>query len=458
MKSCGLKVVLALSAMASIASAQSSISAPPSPCQIRPVVFDGWQAQEVTNDWLRLTFVPQLGGRLMQVSFNGHPYLFVNPQYKGKYVSPAEAAGRWINYGGDKIWPLPEGNDDEQHWAGASTELDDGPYVFTILSQKEKWTVRLEGPPDPPTGLQYTREISIGTDSPEIFFHAITRNFTGHPIAWSVQSVSQYDLSDAKDTSQYNHDFWAFTPVNPHSAYLTGYHPRDGLANDPSYSVRDGLFRINWRYLEGEVWIDSTAGWLAVVDGSNHYAMVEKNGYVEGAPYPGKASVIFYKNGPTVELDARGEPYLSSKNLEQTPYYMEAELNSPMVALGPGEAYAMDTSWSPSRMGRDFHTVTNAGLVGQPLVAARDGENINLSGSFGVFFPGELEAHLYGKGGAERGRVPIQSVNPQDEVELHSVIAAVKDVVRVSVHLIDRHAIDRGALGEVSVTTDHGGR
>ena len=52
----------------------------------------------------------------MQVSFNGHPYLFVNQVYKGKYISPAEAAGRWINYGGDKIWPLPEGNDDEQHW------------------------------------------------------------------------------------------------------------------------------------------------------------------------------------------------------------------------------------------------------------------------------------------------------------------------------------------------------
>jgi hypothetical protein len=457
MKSIHLKVALAFSAMLSMASAQVSSPASHSPCQIRPTVFDGWQAQEVTNDWLRLTFVPQLGGRLMQVAFNGHPYLFINPQFKGKYVSPAEAAGRWINYGGDKIWPLPEGNDDEQHWQGASTELDDGSYAFTILSQKEKCTVRLEGPPDPPTGLQYTREISIGADSPGIFFHAITRNFTGHSINWSVQSVSQYNLSDAKDPSQYNHDFWAFTPINPHSSYLLGYHVRDGLANDPSYSVKDDLFRINWRYLEGEVWVDSAGGWLALVDGSNQYAMVEKHSYVEGAPYPGKASVIFYKNGPTVELDKQGVPYLRSKNLEETPYYMEAELNSPMVVLAAGETYAMDTSWFPSRMGRDFQTVTDAGLVGQPLTATREGGDINLSGSFGVFFPGKLEAYLYDRGGLGNGRVPLQLVNPQDEVELHQAIAAAKDIVRVSVHLIDSSDVDRGALGEVFVT-ETGGR
>ena len=233
-----------------------------------------------------------------------------------------EAAGRWINYGGDKIWPLPEGNDDEQHWTGASTPLDDGAYAFSILSQNSRCTVRLEGPPDPPTGLQYTREISIGSDSPEIFFHAITRNITGHSIAWSVQSVSQYDLSDASDPSQYNHDFWAFAPLNPRSSYLNGYHVRDGLANI-SFSVKDGLFRLNWRYLENEVWLDSTAGWIALVDGATHYAMVEKTRYIEGADYPDKASVIFYKNGPTVQLNAQGMPYLTSKNLKETPYYME---------------------------------------------------------------------------------------------------------------------------------------
>ena len=57
---------------------------------------------------------------------------------------------------------------------------------------------------------------------------------------------------------------------------------RDGLANDPSFSVKGGMFRLNWKYLESEVWLDSTAGWVALVDGATHYAMVEKTKHIDG--------------------------------------------------------------------------------------------------------------------------------------------------------------------------------
>jgi hypothetical protein len=446
---CLLTVVLFSSALLG----QQSGSRPPSPCTIRPVEFDGWHAEEVANDWVRLTFVPQLGGRLMQVAFDGHNYLFVNPVYKGKYISPAEADGRWINYGGDKIWPLPEGNDNEQHWNGASTALDDGMYTFTILSQNPRCAVRLEGPPDKPTGLQYTREISIGNDSPEILFHALTKNISGHSIEWSVQSVSQYDLSDPNDPKHYNHDFWAFAPVNPSSAYLNGYHVYDGFATDPSFKPSGGLFRLNWKYLENEVWLDSTAGWLALVDGASHYAMVEKTKYFDGANYPGKATVIFYKNGPSVRLNSDGMPYLTSTKLDETPYYMEAELNSPMAILTPGQVYTMDSQWFPTRASQDsINTVTEAGLVLRPLTTKRIGGKIDLSGSFGGFFPGELRAFLYDAEGMEKNEALLQPVRPQDAIEVHQTISATSDIVRVSVHLIDSAGLDRGALGEVFVS------
>jgi hypothetical protein len=84
-------------------------------CNIKSTTFEGWDAEEISNEWLQLTIVKQLGGRLMQVSFAGHPYLFVNPKYKGKYIPPTQANGKWFNYGGDKLWPLPEGRDDAEH-------------------------------------------------------------------------------------------------------------------------------------------------------------------------------------------------------------------------------------------------------------------------------------------------------------------------------------------------------
>ena len=42
---------------------------------------------------MQLIVVPQNGGRLMQVIFSGHPYLFVNPKYEGKYVPPDPCSG-----------------------------------------------------------------------------------------------------------------------------------------------------------------------------------------------------------------------------------------------------------------------------------------------------------------------------------------------------------------------------
>jgi hypothetical protein len=440
-----------------------------SPCGIHAVKFEGWAAQEITNDWLRLTIVPQLGGRLMQVSFDGHSYLFVNPRYKGKYISPAEAAGSWINYGGDKVWPLPEGAKDERHWALQSGPLDDGAYTAKAVIENGRCSVSLEGPADLQTGIEYSRVISIAGDSPQISFHVVMKNVTGHSIEWSVQSVTQYDLSDPKSSGAFNRDFWAVTPVNPNSAYLEGFHVRSGLADDPSFQVSDGLFWLHWLYLENEVWIDSPAGWLAVIDNATGYTMVERFEYEQNRAYPGKATVIFYKNGPSIEMDENLRARLSSSKAETPPYYMEAEMNSPIVRLRPGETYAMETNWFPTRTGGKLSTVTEAGTVATAFTASwnhlplenagsansNPGNTVSpqvrkilLSGVLSVFFPGKLHAHLYDERGIQIGEISVQSVLPQEPVTLHAEITVPSKTVRVSVHLVDDEGVDHGSMGE----------
>lgn len=426
----------------------NAAAASTSGCRIHPASFDGWNAQEIENDWVQLLIVPTLGGRLMQVSFNGHPYLFINPKTKGAYIPPEKAAGKWINYGGDKVWPMPEGDRDEEHWVLQSSPLDDGQYRFSVLSRQPRCVVRLEGPPDPNTGLQYTRDIGIGADSPEISFHAAMKNVTGHPMRWSIQSVSQYNLADPANPSNYNHDFWIYTPVNPQSAYLSGYHSVDGLVNDPSFAVQDGLFRLNWKYLQNEVWLDSPSGWMAVVDRTNGYSMVERFTYFPGAEYPGKATEIVYKNGPSVELDANGNPRLTSSDPAEDPYYTEAELNSPIVTLQPGASYAMDTEWFPTRNDQAVQSVTYAGMVAKPLSLAETADGSRLTGSFAVFFPGRLEAELFDRQGVRRNQVALGAVSPRNRTDLDAPIALPPDIVRVSLHLIGDGGIDMGSLGE----------
>jgi hypothetical protein len=421
-------------------------------CRLEATDYKGWHAQQLSNRWLQLVVVPQNGGRLMQVTFAGHPYLFVNPDLAGKYLPPTP--GRWFNYGGDKLWLLPEGNNDEQHWVGDSDLLDDGPFSFRNLSEGNSCKIELTGPPDPQTGIQFIRTISLGSDSPRISFHASMKNVSGHTVDWSMQSVSQYDTSSPDGPSRINHNFWTFTPANPSSNYLNRYHVRFGPAENPAASVRDdGLFVVHYVHMAAELWLDSTAGWLAVVDGSSQYAMVERFQYEENKIYPGKASVIFWTNGPEMRLNADGIPSLSA-DPDASPIYLEAEINSPMCHLRPGESCNFDTEWFPTRSGSEFHGATDAGIVLRPLQADRsekDNGKIRLSGSFGVFFSGRLIAHFYDEHGSSLGTMPAADVNPAEAVSLDAELTPPGKPARVSLHLEDENGADRGAFQEVLV-------
>lgn len=420
-------------------------------CKVQPVEYQGWSAQQLSNSWVKLTFVPQLGGRLMQVEFDGHPYLFVNPKFAGKYIPPEQAAGRWINYGGDKIWPMPEGNEDEQHWVLESSALDDAPYSFQAIEQGAHCVVELDGPADEKTGLQYTRRISIEGDSPVISFHATMRNVTAHKLQWAMQSVSQYNLGSLKNAGEYNKDFWAYTAVNPDSAYLEGFHVRSGLADDPSFHVEDGIFQLHWMYLSNEVWIDSQEGWLLAADGESEYGMMERFDFDPAAGYPGKATVIFYKNGPSVEFDKKGYPELSAHGSQAEPFYMEAEVNSPLIDLKPGAAYTLDTTWFPLRTGAGVKKVTEAGIVLHRLQAAGDHGELKLTGSFAVVVPGRLQLRLFHKNGRESSRIALGEVSPRKQFVLERSIPVDSEISRISLHLIDRSGKDWGLIDEAGI-------
>lgn len=420
-------------------------------CNVEAVQYKGWQAQQVANRWVKLTFVPQLGGRLMQVEFDGHPYLFVNPRFEGQTISHEQAAGKWINYGGDKIWPMPEGNDDEQHWVLESSLLDDGVFAFKTLEQSQHCTVQLEGPADPVTGLQYTRQISIDADSPAIHFHALMRNATAHTLKWSVQSVSQYNLASTKNPETFNRDFWAYTQENPSSSYLDHFHVRDGLVNDPSFSIEGGIFRLHWMYLQNEVWVDSPGGWLAVVDGESGFGMIERFDYDPSASYPGKATVIFYKNGPSIRMNDAGIPEIAMRPQAQMPYYMEAEVNSPFVTLKPGAVAAFDTTWYPVHANPQVVKVTEAGLTSSSLQAKVAASGIHIDGTFSPVADGHLELRVYDHGGRDTKRVALDSVSPKSVATVHADIPLDFKPSRVALHLIASDGSDWGLLDETNV-------
>jgi hypothetical protein len=323
------------------------------------------------------------------------------------------------------------------------------------VSQGGICAVELAGPQDPQTGIQFIRTISIGSDSPRIQFHTVMKNISGHVVEWSMQSVSQYDTSDPVTPGRRNSDFWAFTPSNPQSSYLNRYHVRFGPAENPAASVRaDGVFALHYAHVATEFWLDSKSGWLAVVDGSTHYAMVERFSYEEGKSYPGKASIIFWTNGPEMRVNADGEPALSASDEGPQPYYQEAELNSPLCRLQPGATCSFDTEWFPTRSSDEFYGATEAAVINKPLRATRlSAGKIKLTGSFGVYFSGKLIAHFYNAHGASTGTVSLADVQPSDAALLDSEVTATGVPERVSLHLQDVKGADRGSLGEVQIAS-----
>jgi hypothetical protein len=393
----------------------------------------------------------------------------VNDQFKGQVNPPDTEHFRWYNYGGDKVWPMPEGSQDERHWAGAGGALlDEAPFTLRVLSRGRDCEVRLTGPSDPQTGQQYIRDIRIDADTPVISFHAVMKNVSGYPRTWSEQSVSQYNAAAPGNPGQFNPKFWGVTAVNPTSVFPTGYHVRTGSQDSPGYTVKDGLFRVQWNNTEGEVWVDDPGGWLAVVDGITGYTMVERTHYDARAEYPGQATMIFYTTGqhrrhkgngtatgavaPTSSDENGSTPPQSSATLARPPiYYMEAEVNSPMVELAPGETYAMDTTWYPTRMGEDFKATTYSGVAGTSLVAAATTGGLSLSGSFGVFYAGSLITHYYDRSGQSLGTAKLVDVTPFDQVNLQTTVQAPEGTFRVSVHVVEKSGVDRGPLGEALV-------
>jgi hypothetical protein len=325
-----------------------------------------------------------------------------------------------------------------------------------VIEQGEHCTVELAGPADEVTGIRYTRQIEIDGHSPAIHFHAAMQNATSHTLRWSVQSVSQYNLASAKPSGGFNHDLWAYTAVNHNSGYLGGFHVRAGLADDPSFSVKNDLFRLHWMYLQNEVWIDSDGGWLAVADGESGFGMIERFQYDPAATYPDRATVIFYKNGPSVEFNAEGNPELSNHGPNETPYYMEAEINSPLMMLKAGASASFDTAWYPLRTGSVVKQVTEAGLVAQHLQARTSKSELKLSGAFSVVVPGKLQMRIYDRGGRERKRIKLDEVSPEKQVEINRSITIEFLVSRVALHLIDASGSDWGMLDTAEVKSIDG--
>lgn len=422
--------------------------------QLGKTQYRGWNVYRLSNGLISLMVAPEIGGRAIQLTLGDQDFFFVNPEFAGK-VLPADQnnlKSGWANYGGDKVWPAPEGwmNDDE--WPSIPYYVLDGSRFASevVTETPAEVAVRVTSPPDPRTGVQFIRTYHVYAGTTRVTVEQVMRNISRRRIRWGIWHLIQNDAADARDPSKPNPELYMYVPINPHSQYPRGFYNPYGDVKHPSYQgVDDGhMLRIHYLYRVGKVAADSSAGWYAVVNGQKNICLVESFKHFPDLEYPDHASVESWNDGPGTISRGPFDQTLPD-DPKKTPYFLESEVLSPFATLDPGEQYEFSVHWSPTRAPNPLHDADWGGAISEPLAASVHAGDVSLKGVFGVFVPGTIEAVFYSNMGEELRRETLQAVDPREVVRLDKSVPLPADACRVSVRVLDADGQNRGFLGNV---------
>jgi hypothetical protein len=151
--------------------------------------YQGWENSIlVSNGRVEAIIVPQIG-RVMQFRVAGHS---TGPFWENEELfgyPPDPTSTNWVNFGGDKAWPAPQG-DWEYHtpreWPPPAG-FDGAPFQATV----EGWKVTLLSPVDPHYGIRVRREINLALDTPVMTITTTFEKVEGRPLMASVWVVTQ---------------------------------------------------------------------------------------------------------------------------------------------------------------------------------------------------------------------------------------------------------------------------
>lgn len=359
-----------------------------------------WKACLLENRWIRLYAVPQLGGRLIQLEMDGHEFFFVNPLLAGKEPGPDRLGANqtWLNFGGEKIWPAPQGWDAPDQWPGPPDPvLDSGEYTAELRDDSRN-ELRLTSPVDPCTGLQISRKVSVSENRPEVNIAVTFENSASTPKRWSVWPVLQMS-TPGKAEGQYQ----VVCPANPQSRFRNGYRVMHGLVNNPQFSLNaQGNVQVDYQYLVGKIGMDAEAGWAAFNDKETGKVLVVMFPYEKDKTYPDHTSFQVWTAGRGIVYSRNViREHVADRTLN--PPYLEMELLSPLQEIMPGEKiqfkYSMLAATIPA--GETIKRVNETGVIASPFRCTPQENGLFLSAAYGVFAAGTLKIQVHSGSGRE---------------------------------------------------------
>ncbi|WP_339840801.1 DUF4380 domain-containing protein [uncultured Maribacter sp.] len=363
--------------------------------RLRASSYLGWDVYLLENDWMKISIAPQLGGRIIQLELAGHEFLYANKDLAQKWSGSIveESDGVWRNYGGEKIWPAPQGWDHANQWPGPPDEVLDGG-LYSIEERVDAVhgsEAFLVSPVDDFTGLQIQRAIGLIPEKSGVRIKAQFTNFSDRPKKWSIWPVCQLKTEDFGEEVEYQ----VVCPISEHTQYDQGFKVMHGLVNNPQYRRNKNHLLVDYSYLVGKVGLDTDANWVAYIHKKTgkvlvYRFLVEKNG-----TYPDNTSVQIWSQGKGL-IHSRNRIIEYGNDKRSNPPYLEVEVLSPLVELQPKGSMTFEYEILTSTLSEycDISDVNEFGIIEDPICVQEQGDGFQLKAKYGVFGKGILKIQL----------------------------------------------------------------
>ncbi|HVK58690.1 MAG TPA: hypothetical protein VM735_07920 [Candidatus Kapabacteria bacterium] len=177
-----LSLVLTFASAALTINADAAIS-------IKKMPYHNWsEAFTIGNGSSEVVVVAAIG-RVMQFRWAGEtdgPF-WENPRLHGK--APDSQSLEWINFGGDKSWPAPQGD-----WEKSTGRGWPPPAAFdavAVSAKVESESLILQSPVDQHYGIEVERRIRLHKTEAELEIETIYHKKQGDPVRVAVWTITQ---------------------------------------------------------------------------------------------------------------------------------------------------------------------------------------------------------------------------------------------------------------------------
>jgi hypothetical protein len=269
---------------------------------IQRIVYRGWQdCLLLSNGMVEAIVVPTVG-RVMQFRFTGDELgpFWENEELCGCVGDPS-AGNEWLNFGGDKTWPSPQGDWEKQTgraWPPPDA-FDSFPYQASVESDGVLLTSEVDGH----YGIRAVRRVRLAPQAQQLQITTEFQKLSGAPVHVGVWVITQLREPE-----------WVFALLPETTSFAKGYVQQMGP--EPKDARRDGQLLSLKRDPREAVKIGTEAASLLWMD--EHIAL----------RICAEDSAGEYPNG-----GSRTEIYTNPDPLR----YVELETEGPVVTLNAGE-------------------------------------------------------------------------------------------------------------------------